>query len=174
MLEISFRFSEYLEMLTVSANKTEMKLRLSFVVVCSVLLSCLSLTFAHVENHEFHNCVGQYLISKGKLVLQSSEIKKESSCHVQQTINIARDQFNAQVTKEYPSEASCVMAEFDRYELVDYILLFGFYLTNLGVSRADNMIHLERVKGEGNEILNKVTSKCGVDLEKYQEYYGFV
>ncbi len=114
MLEISFRFSGYLETLTIRANKTKMKLCLSFVVLCSVLLSCLSLTFADINSiinstRKFHNCVGHYLISIGKLDLQSSEIKKESVCHVQGAINYARDQFNTRVTEEYPSEASCVL-----------------------------------------------------------------
>ncbi len=152
-----------------------MKLRLSFVVVYSVLLSCLSLTFADRYKRSTRDCFGQYLKSRGKLDFESSGSKKDSLCNIPNSIRLTRDQFNAQVKKEYPSEASCVMAEYDRNELVDIIFQFVFYIFNVGASRADNMIHLERVKGEGNEVLNKITSKCGVELGvKYQEYYSFV
>ncbi len=152
-----------------------MKLRLSFVVVCSVLLSCLSLTFADRGKSSTRDCFGQYLKSRGKLDFELSGSKQESLCNIQHSIRWIRDRFNAEATEDYPSEASCIMAEFDRYEMADYILLFGFYNVNVGVSPADNMLHVQRVEGEGNEVLNKIMSKCGVNLGvKYQEYYGFV
>ncbi len=67
------------------------------------------------------------------------------------------------------------MTEFDRNELADIILLFRFYTTHGGVTRpADYLIQLEGVRGQGNEVLNKITSKCGIDLERYQEHFSFV
>ncbi len=145
-----------------------MKLHLLF-ALCSVLISCLSLTVADRDRSEFHECLGQYLKSRGKLDFESSGSKKASLCNMQYLIRLIRDQFDAQVTKEYPSEASCITTEFDRNELLDIIFLFGFYITD--VSEADNQSQLEGVKSEGNEAMNKITSKCGVDLEKFQEIF---
>lgn len=149
-------------------------------VLCSVLTVCLSVSAADNQGTEvandkaIHECLGQYLSNKGILNYEGQAYKESPLCH--STISLLgqsyRDEFRIKVRSQYPNEADCIMSVFDETKLAELILTVAFYQTAGDDSfyESEKKILLRALKTEGDKKMNKMTSKCRVEGELFQNF----
>lgn len=162
-----------------------MKLRVSF-VMCSVLIycivSCPSAAASDESNsnesksdsdEDFRECAGQYLKSKGKLDIEITSSKKSSMClfGMNFALRALRDVFENKVRKDMPNEATCIMNEFDKADMLDFIIQIGYIQGNEKVPEDERKTALAAMENLGDEKLKVIATTCGVDSEKLESMF---
>jgi hypothetical protein len=162
-----------------------MKVRFSF-VLCSVLIYCIascprvaasdessSDESKSDSDEEFRECSGQYLKSKGLLDIEVTSSKQASMClfGMNFALRALRDVIENKVKKEIPNEATCVMNEFDKAEILDFIIKIGYIQASENVPEDERKISLAAMENLGDEKLKVIATTCGVDSEKLEEIF---
>lgn len=159
-----------------------MKLHFS-IILCIGIIFCLSVSDAAPATDDnddggisgrgikvdTHECTGQYLKNKG-LIASDVPIGNSSPimCRVflQNFIPHARKSFENKVKTKLPTESDCLMTEFDKSGITDYLHKAAFYNTDesLTATEAENI--LATLFTEGQTLLTTIATACGVEVTK--------
>lgn len=160
-----------------------MKLRFSF-VLCSVLIYCIvsrpsvaasdeskSDETESDSDEEFRECSGIYLKSKGKLDIEIPSTKKSSMClfGMNFALHTMRDIFESGAKKDMPDEAMCIMTEFDKADIPDYIIKMLYIAGSKTISEDERKTTLDAMETSTGEKFEGISTTCEVDLEKLRK-----
>lgn len=148
----------------------------------SVLIFGLSLSAAEeletdgANDEALHECLGQYLKNKGKLNDEVQTNKEMPMCQLNITAlsQSYRDEFEVKVNAQHPNGADCAMTQFDETELTEFILTVAFYHTDSLLPESEKKTLLRALKKEGDDKMNAMTSKCGVNGKLFDNFMDAV
>lgn len=120
---------------------------------------------------DIHECTGQYLKSKGLLASDvPTGISSPVMCSVltREVIPSLRKNFENKAKEMLPNEVVCLMIEFDKGEIVDFVFKFGFYKTHQSITAAEKGTHIAIIETE--KMMNTIASVCGIEEDKFAKF----
>lgn len=122
---------------------------------------------------DLHECTGQYLKSKGKLFTDvPTGNSRPEMCHalLRDVVPGARVRFENKAKEILPNEVVCLMTEFDKGEVADFIIEVVFYKTYESFSATEKKIYYASIETVGHNLLNTMASACGIEKERFDAF----
>lgn len=156
-----------------------MKLRFSF-ILCGVLIFCMTVAASDESksdesdsDEDFRECSGIYLKSKGKLDIEVPSGKKSSMClfGMNFALRAMRDVFESRVKKDMPDKAECIMTEFDKADILDFVIQIGYIQANEQIPEDERKLSMGAMEGIGDEKLKTIATACGTDTDTLENVF---
>lgn len=153
-------------------------------ILCSVLvyciLFCVSVAAAPAPEEDdgfisgrgrkadIHDCTGQYLKRKGKLSQDEPTGDFWSMCRgmMDFLVHKAREDYENKARTDLPNELDCVIREFEKNEVTDFVIKVVFYHSSRSVPEDVK----KSIETEENTIKVTIATACGIDEDNFEAF----
>ncbi len=123
-----------------------------------------------------HECTGQYLKRKGKLSQDEPTGTNWSMCvaMINAVVYAGRRDFEDAAKEVLPNELDCVMREYEKNEVIDFVMKTVFYQTYDSLSESDKKTNSANIATEGDALVTTMSTACGIEQGKFNTFLGNV
>lgn len=151
------------------------------VVICCII-SCSNASSEETSTEEsksdedMRECTGQYLKSKGEVEHEVTSSKESSMClfTMQFAVAVLRSGFEDKTKEAVPDKATCIMDEFDKGKLLDFVLKLGYFQGNKKFSKHEQKTLVDNMKTLGDEKLRVIATACRIGEDELEAIFDKV